>query len=207
MAEIPGLPHESENFKKKSFLGQVQYWEYAETITFWQGRGIARRNCSIFGRINRINYQEHVFSANKRNLIPKAVLAHYQGKWAETLVTWHPLWSGEVSSIAHISHHRHHRRWCTFFNPLLFFAQRTRNLAQFWSIRAVLMHIYALLGALIIGLNSGVVPKNWQKSGIVWSSFLLWIMLTIINVGFVKVELMQKEAAIFWNVIFWILCY
>ena len=41
----------------------------------------------LAGLTDRINYQEHVFSANKRNLIPKAVLAHYQGKWAETLVT------------------------------------------------------------------------------------------------------------------------
>ena len=197
MAEIPGLPHESESFKKKSFFGQVQYWEYVETITFWQGRCIARRNCSIFGRINRINYQEHVFSANKRNLIPKAVLAHYQGKWAETLVTWHPLWSGEVSSIAHISHHRHHRRWCTFFNPVPFFAQRTRNLGLFWSIGAVLMHIYALLGALIIGLNSGVVPKNWQISGIVWSSFLLWIILTINQCEFCKSWIDAKRGSHF----------
>ena len=56
----------------------------------------SKRNCSYLGGSNRINYHEtrRYFSANKRNIIPKAALAHSQGKRAETLITWHPLWRG-----------------------------------------------------------------------------------------------------------------
>ena len=49
----------------------------------------------------------------------------------------------------------------TFFKPVPLVAK----FGLFWAIFAILSSIYALFGALFTGLNSAVVPKNWQISG------------------------------------------
>ena len=39
-----------------------------------------------------------------------------------------------LTSMAHISHHRHDQRWCNFFKLVPLFAQRTQNFGLFWPI-------------------------------------------------------------------------
>ena len=72
--------------------------------------------------------------------------------------------------IAHISHNLHNRRWCTFFESVSFFC----IIGPFWHIWAFLSWIYALFGVLFTGINSAVVSKNWQISGMVAPC---WIMI------------------------------
>ena len=59
----------------------------------------------------------------------------------------------EGGEIADISHHRHHRRWCTFFKQV-YFLHRERK------ILAILPQIYALISVLSTGLNNAV---TYQK--------------------------------------------
>ena len=41
-----------------------------------------------------------------------------------------------IMIIADIIHHRHHRRWCTFFKPAYFFAQRMRKWTAFCKVNS-----------------------------------------------------------------------
>ena len=87
MAEIPGLRHESESFKKSPFWGKYNIWSMSKQLHFDKVGVLPGEIAQYLAGLTGLTIRNTFFSANKRNLIPKAVLAHYQGKWAETLVT------------------------------------------------------------------------------------------------------------------------
>ena len=87
MAEIPGLPHESGSCKKSPFLDKYNIGSMSKQLHFDKVGVLPGEIAQYLAGLTGLTIRNTFFSANKRNLIPKAVLAHYQGKWAETLVT------------------------------------------------------------------------------------------------------------------------
>ena len=87
MAEIPGLPHESESFKRSHFWGKYNIGSLSKQLHFDKVGVLPGEIAQYLAGLTGLTIRDTFFSANKSNLIPKAVLAYYQGKWAETLVT------------------------------------------------------------------------------------------------------------------------
>ena len=105
-------------------------------------------------------------------------------------------------SIADICHHRHHRRWCTFFRPVPFFALRPRNFGKF-------MHFWCTF----TGLHNVVVSQNWQISGIryardslnqwiFWNSSSGWLV-GILSTWMLNRDGQLKTAFCLWTCLNW----
>ena len=92
------------------------------------------------------------------------------------------LWVTTLLELLGNNHHRrHHRRVhrydhqvyidCKyilvvyFFQAGALFSHSKRKIWPFLACLAILSQIYALFGALFTGLDSAVLPKNWQISG------------------------------------------
>ena len=81
---------------------------------------------------------------------------------------------------ADICHHRDHWRWYTFFKPVPFSAQRTRNLGLFWPIwafllRISLVHFYWAVYQVCLCQGARLKTEGWTKTQNLYYVFVwLW---------------------------------
>ena len=76
--------------------------------------------------------------------------ACFQGKKGGKGIRRRKWEKGREKGIAHISPHRHHQRWCTFFKPVYFLAKRVQNFGLFFGQFGLFFsRNYALFGEIL----------------------------------------------------------